>query len=64
MKRNLEHHDDWIVLNTTMETLVKWAGADADLATWLRPHLLSLCNDRRKSVASRASKMLRALGSD
>ncbi|MDA4847308.1 hypothetical protein [Hoeflea poritis] len=64
MKRNLENHDDWIVLNNSMETLSKWAGADADLLNWLRPHLERLSADARKSVASRASKKLRALGID
>ena len=62
MKRNLQEHDDWIVLNTTIETLSKWAGKDDALASWLRPPLERLSTDSRKSVANRASKKLKALG--
>ena len=61
MKRNLANHDDWIVLNTTIETLGEWAGADASLKKWLRPHLERLTGESRKSVAARARKTLRAL---
>ena len=32
MKANLERHDDWIVLMTTMDTRERWAKADAKLA--------------------------------
>ncbi len=64
MKRNLEMHDDWIVLNATMETLAAWAGQDAKLAQWLRPHLKRLSADSRKSIASRVSKKLRALAAE
>ncbi len=64
MKRNLANHDDWIVLNTTMETLTDWAAEDRALTQWLRPHLLRLSSDRRKSVASRAAKKLRAFRPD
>ena len=62
MKRNLAVHDDWIVLNTTIETLARWAARDQDLKAWLRPHLERLSSDSRKSVASRATKKLAALG--
>ena len=62
MKRNLKSHDDWIVLNATMETLSKWASKDGALANWLKPHLDRLSADSRKSVASRAAKKLKALG--
>lgn len=64
MKRNLVGYDDWIVLNATVETLSKWAKADASLANWLRPHLERLARDVRKSVASRASRKLRSLDLD
>jgi hypothetical protein len=57
MQRNLEHHDDWIVLNATMETLWRWAAEDADLRGWLKPHLARLAHDPRKSVAGRAKKL-------
>lgn len=64
MKRNLECHDDWIVLNTTIETLSTWAMSDGSLRSWLRPHLERLSHDSRKSVAARAAKKLRALPTD
>lgn len=62
MKRNLEERDDWIVLNASIESLARWASSDAELASWLRPHLERLAGDERRSVASRASKKLKALG--
>ena len=62
MKHNLANHDDWIVLNATIETLAAWAADDGDLSEWLRPHLQRLSTDSRKSVAKRASKKLSALG--
>ena len=61
MKRNLAHHQDWIVLNNTMDTLTHWAGSDAGLKTWLLPHLERLTQDTRKSVKARATKFLAAL---
>ena len=39
MQRNLEHHEDWIVLNNTMKTLGAWAKDDAALKKWLQPQL-------------------------
>lgn len=64
MKRNLAGHDDWIVLNTTIEILSGWAVDDRNLREWIAPHLKRLSSDSRKSVASRAAKKLRALGAD
>lgn len=61
LRHNLAHHTDWIVLNTTMETLFKWSAKDEELNTWLRPHLERLAKDNRKSVANRASKYLQKL---
>ena len=61
MKKNLETHTDWIVLNATMDTLGKWATKDGDLKTYLLPHLERLCTDERKSVSGRAKKMLKQL---
>ena len=58
MKRNLAGHDDWIVLNNSMEVLALWARGDAALAAWLRPHLERLAADSRKSVSRRAAKLL------
>lgn len=57
MKRNLESYSDWIVLNTTLETLGRWAKEDSSLKIWLLPHLERLSKDSRKSVAKRASKI-------
>jgi hypothetical protein len=58
MKRNLTHHNDWIVLNTSMQVLHEWSLDDRALADWLTPHLDRLTNDPRKSVAARATKLL------
>lgn len=58
MQQNLAHHDDWIVLNTTMQVLHGWSLDDPALAEWLRPHLERLTRDRRKSVAAKATKLL------
>ncbi len=63
MKRNLAEHDDWIVLNNSMQVLFDLARKhkDQDLADWLAPHLERLKDDPRKSVASRAKKLLAKL---
>ena len=58
LKHNLAHHEDWIVLNTTMDTLGRWALKDTDLRRWMRPHLARLRKDARKSVARKAQKIL------
>lgn len=57
MKNNLAHHDDWIVLNTTMNVLADWAKGNAELARWLQPHLDRLVADKRKSVSGKARKL-------
>ena len=56
VKRNLAGHDDWIVLNASIDALRAWSVDDADLRSWLLPHLDRLADDPRKSVASRARK--------
>lgn len=61
MKSNLETHDDWIVLNTTMDTLGKWSGKDEQLKDWLLPKLEIIKNDKRKSVSAKANKLLKQL---
>jgi hypothetical protein len=61
MKRNLESHPDWIVLNNTLETLSEWAATDDELKLWLKPNLERLVNDPRKSVAGRAVKKRKLL---
>ncbi len=59
MMHNVATHNDWIVLNTTMPVLADWAKAgDPELARWLIPHLERHAQDKRKSVAKRASKQL------
>ena len=58
MKHNLAEHDDWIVLNTTMNVLCDWAKADEELKIWLQPHLERLAKDPRKSVSKKAQKFL------
>ena len=61
VKRNLAEHNDWIVLNNSIEVLTEWATDNADLRAWLIPHLQRLNNETRKSVARRAAKALKAL---
>ena len=61
LKNNLEHHNDWIVLNMTMETLGKWAKKDTHLKEWLIPQLQRISTDTRKSVAKKAKKTREAL---
>lgn len=61
MKNNLSNHNDWIVLNQTMDTLTKWAKSDKDLKDWIKPHLERLTSDERKSVSGRAVKMIEKL---
>ena len=58
MKHNLVHHQDWIVLNNTMQVLFDWSAEDEGLKKWLHPHLLRLEKESRKSVAGRARKLL------
>jgi len=37
MKNNLATHNDWIVLNQTMDILVKWSKKDSALKEWMVP---------------------------
>ncbi len=60
MQYNVAHHDDWIVLNNSMQVLHEWSLDEPAIAEWLAPHLIRLSADRRKSVASRAAKLLTA----
>lgn len=57
MKANL-HYDDWIVQNTTAESLAHFAQNDASLRQWLAPELKKLTKNHHKSVAQRAEKLL------
>ncbi len=61
MKRNLTHHQDWIVLCQTMHTMAQWAKSDPELRAWLLPHLQRHAKDSRKSVRSKATKLLKEL---
>lgn len=61
MKNNLAYHNDWIVLNQTMDTLANWSTKDLDLKAWILPHLERLSSDERKSVSGRAKKMINKL---
>ncbi len=61
VKRNLAEHDDWIVLNNSIEYLARLAASDDDLRAWLLPHLKRCAGDSRKSVAKRAAKALTKL---
>jgi hypothetical protein len=58
MKFNLENHNDWFVLNTTMNVLFDWSAEDAELRSWLKPQFERLTKDTRKSVSGRAQKFL------
>lgn len=64
MKNNLENSNDWIVQNTTIETLALWAKDEDGLKQWLVPRLKNFEKSDRKSVAGRANKMLVILSSD
>ena len=61
LQNNLANHNDWIVLNYTMQTLADWSKDDTVLKDWLMPHLQRVSNDSRKSVAGRAKKLIKAL---
>ena len=60
LKYNLVNHDDWIVLNHTMQILSDWSMDDPELFQWIRPQLERLTADPRKSVANRAGKLLKS----
>lgn len=61
MQENIAFNTDWIVLNMTMNTIGEWAKSDSKLKNWLKPHILRLSKDSRKSVASKALKTLKLL---
>jgi hypothetical protein len=60
MKQNLRY-DDWIVQNTTAESLTYYARENEELKKWLLPELKKLITSRHKSVARRAEKYLSQL---
>jgi hypothetical protein len=61
LKHNLDTHTDWIVINTTMETLFTWSKDDPILAEWLIPRLKKFQKDTHKSISGRSTKYLTAL---
>jgi len=61
VKYNLEHWDDWIVINNSLRLLAAWAKDDPDLKKWLAPHLDRFAGDKRKSIASNAAKLKKQL---
>ena len=54
----LATENDWIVLNSSMSTLTHWAKSRPWLAKQIRPDLVRLSGESRKSVAKRATKSL------
>jgi hypothetical protein len=58
LKKILETNDDWIVQNTVIDTLSKWAKTDEKLKKWITPRLEEFARTGRKSVAGRSKKML------
>jgi hypothetical protein len=60
MKHNL-HYDDWIVQNTTSESLTYFAKHNQNLKKWLIPELQKLTQSRHKSVSRRAQKYIDTL---
>ena len=62
MQANL-HYPDWIVQNTTAESLAHFARQRPELAAWLVPELQTLTGSQWTSVRGRAHKLLARLGS-
>lgn len=58
VKNYLDTTHDWIVENTAMDVLAKWGKDDQELKQWLHPRLEKYAKSSRKSVASRAKKLL------
>ena len=61
LQQLLQTHTDWIVLETSMQTLAEWAISDPYLAGWLLPQLRRLTQDPRPAVSRRAEKLLEQL---
>ncbi len=61
LKRNLAAKKDWIVVNYSMETLVKLSQNDGQLRTEVLVILEGLLADPHKSVVARARKLIAAL---
>ena len=61
LKNNLENEPDWIVQNTTMESLKYFSASDDKLMKWLKPELKKRTKSKHKSVARRAEKYLSSI---
>lgn len=59
LQKNLDNHTDWIVINTTMETLFEWSKSDKVLQKWLQPRLEKFIHSDKKSISGRAKKYLK-----
>lgn len=64
MQHNLETDKDWIVQNTTAESLAYFAASNTALKTWLIPQLKAMKGSKHNSVARKAQKLLAALGTE
>lgn len=60
MKSNLLY-DDWIVQNTTADSLFYFSSTSPELAQWLVPQLKILQSGKHKSVSRRVTKILSSL---
>lgn len=58
---NLLNKDDWIVLNMTMKTMQAWSADHHDLVPRIEARIVELADDKRRSVANTARKMLKQL---
>ena len=58
----LSEQDDWIVLNMTMKTLCTYVKIDESITQRIEIRVRMLSEDRRKSVANGARKLLKAMG--
>ncbi|MEO1746975.1 MAG: hypothetical protein AAFR13_10675, partial [Pseudomonadota bacterium] len=59
--KTLKEHDDWIVLNMTMKTLQSFVKDTPSLVPRIEMRVRMLAEDRRKSVANGARKLLKAM---
>jgi hypothetical protein len=61
LKRNLAEKKDWIVANSSMETLAKFSRDDSQLRTEVLAMLKELLSDPHTSVVARARTLIAAL---
>jgi len=58
---NLHSEDDWIAVNMTMKTLERWVKHEPAIIPRIEVRTRALADDRRKSVANGARKLLKAM---